>query len=77
MSWGILSPTPVFGSDLPCLVARGPAAEVSGRPDGAAQRQKRHGRAATYPVLEIIAKLATVLECEPAELLRISGRPNR
>jgi hypothetical protein len=25
---------------------------------------------------EIIAKLATVLEVEPAELLRISGRPN-
>jgi hypothetical protein len=24
--------------------------------------------------LNIIAKLATVLECEPAELLRISGR---
>jgi transcriptional regulator with XRE-family HTH domain len=33
-------------------------------------------RAATYPGLEIIAKLATVLECEPAELLRISSRPN-
>jgi hypothetical protein len=26
--------------------------------------------------LEIIAKLVTVLEVEPAELLRISGRPN-
>jgi hypothetical protein len=26
--------------------------------------------------LKIIAKLATVLECDPAELLRISGRPN-
>jgi hypothetical protein len=26
--------------------------------------------------LEIIAKLATVLECDPAELLRVSGRPN-
>jgi hypothetical protein len=25
---------------------------------------------------EIIAKLATVLEVEPAELLRVSGRPN-
>jgi hypothetical protein len=25
---------------------------------------------------KIIAKLATVLEVEPAELLRISGRPN-
>jgi transcriptional regulator with XRE-family HTH domain len=34
-------------------------------------------RAATYPGLEIIAKLATVLECDPAELLRVSGRPNR
>jgi transcriptional regulator with XRE-family HTH domain len=33
-------------------------------------------RAATYPGLEIIAKLATVLECDPAELLRVSGRPN-
>jgi hypothetical protein len=27
-------------------------------------------RAATYPGLEIIAKLATVLKVEPAELLR-------
>jgi hypothetical protein len=26
--------------------------------------------------LEIIAKLATVLEVDPAELLRISSRPN-
>jgi transcriptional regulator with XRE-family HTH domain len=33
-------------------------------------------RAANYPGLEIIAKLATVLEVEPAELLRVSGRPN-
>jgi transcriptional regulator with XRE-family HTH domain len=33
-------------------------------------------RAATDPGLEIIAKLATVLEVEPAELLRVSGRPN-
>ena len=33
-------------------------------------------RAATYPGLEIIVKLATVLEVEPAELLRVSGRPN-
>jgi transcriptional regulator with XRE-family HTH domain len=33
-------------------------------------------RAATYPGLEIIAKLATVLEVEPAELLIVSGRPN-
>jgi transcriptional regulator with XRE-family HTH domain len=33
-------------------------------------------RAATDPSLEIIAKLATVLEVEPAELLRVSGRPN-
>jgi hypothetical protein len=37
---------------------------------------RRQGRAATYPGLEIIAKLATVLEVEPAELLRVSGRPN-
>jgi hypothetical protein len=29
-----------------------------------------------YPGLEIIAKLATVLECYPAELLSVSGRPN-
>jgi transcriptional regulator with XRE-family HTH domain len=28
-------------------------------------------RAATYPGLEIIAKLATALEVEPAELLRV------
>jgi hypothetical protein len=27
----------------------------------------------SYPRLEIIAKLATVLECEPAELLRVPG----
>jgi hypothetical protein len=33
-------------------------------------------RAASYPGLEIIAKLATVRECDPAELLRVSGRPN-
>jgi transcriptional regulator with XRE-family HTH domain len=33
-------------------------------------------RAASYPGLEIIAKLATVLEVEPAELLIVSGRPN-
>ena len=34
-------------------------------------------RGATYPGLEIIAKLATVvLEVEPAELLRVPGRPN-
>jgi hypothetical protein len=30
----------------------------------------------SYPGLEIIAKLAHVLEVEAAELLRISGRPN-
>jgi transcriptional regulator with XRE-family HTH domain len=30
----------------------------------------------SYPALEIIAKLATVLEVEPAELLSVSGRPN-
>ena len=30
----------------------------------------------SYPGLEIIVKLATVLECDPAELLRVSGRPN-
>ena len=30
----------------------------------------------SYPGLEIIAKLATVLEVEPAELLIVSGRPN-
>jgi transcriptional regulator with XRE-family HTH domain len=28
-------------------------------------------KGASYPGLEIIAKLATVLECEPAELLRV------
>jgi transcriptional regulator with XRE-family HTH domain len=33
-------------------------------------------KGASYPGLEIIAKLATVLECDPAELLRVSGRPN-
>jgi transcriptional regulator with XRE-family HTH domain len=30
----------------------------------------------SYPGLEIITKLANVLECDPAELLRVSGRPN-
>jgi hypothetical protein len=30
----------------------------------------------SYPGLEIIAKLANVLEVEAAELLRISSRPN-
>ena len=29
---------------------------------------------ASYPGLEIIAKLATVLEVEPAELIRLSAR---
>ena len=29
------------------------------------------GKAASYPGLEIIAKLATVLEVEPAELLKV------
>ena len=29
-----------------------------------------------YPGLEIIAKLATVLEVQPAELLRVSSRPD-
>jgi transcriptional regulator with XRE-family HTH domain len=33
-------------------------------------------KGASYPGLEIIAKLATVLECDPAELLRASSRPN-
>ena len=28
-------------------------------------------KGASYPGLEIIAKLATILECEPAELLRV------
>jgi predicted transcriptional regulator len=32
-------------------------------------------KAATYPGLEIIAKLATVLECDPAELLRVPLAP--
>jgi hypothetical protein len=31
-------------------------------------------RAATYPGLEIIAKLSTVLEIEPTELLKTRGR---
>jgi transcriptional regulator with XRE-family HTH domain len=30
-------------------------------------------KGASYPGLEIIAKLATVLEIEPAELLRVPG----
>ena len=30
-------------------------------------------KGASYPGLEIIAKLATVLEVEPAELLRVRG----
>jgi len=33
-------------------------------------------KGASYPSLEIIAKLAKVLEAEPAELLRISSGPN-
>lgn len=33
-------------------------------------------KAATYPGLEIIAKLATVLECEPAELLKVPPPTN-
>jgi hypothetical protein len=33
-------------------------------------------KGASYPGLEIIAKPATVLEVEPAELLRVSGWPN-
>lgn len=32
-------------------------------------------KGATYPGLEIIAKLATVLEVEPAELLRVPSPP--
>jgi transcriptional regulator with XRE-family HTH domain len=32
-------------------------------------------KAASYPGLEIIAKLATVLEVEPAELLRTPTAP--
>jgi transcriptional regulator with XRE-family HTH domain len=32
-------------------------------------------KAASYPRLEVIAKLATVLEVEPAELLRIPAAP--
>jgi hypothetical protein len=31
-------------------------------------------KAASYPGLEIIAKLATALEVEPADLLRFPGR---
>jgi hypothetical protein len=38
--------------------------------DGECEESRRRDR------LEIIAKLATVLEVEPAELLRISSRPN-
>ena len=35
-------------------------------------------KGASYPGLEIIAKLATVLEVEPAELLRVPpGMPER
>jgi hypothetical protein len=32
-------------------------------------------KAASYPVLEIIAKLAAVLEVEPAELLKVPSGP--
>jgi hypothetical protein len=39
--------------------------------DGECEGRGRRDRAG------IIAKLATVLECEPAELLSVSGRPNR
>jgi hypothetical protein len=34
-------------------------------------------KSASYPGLEIIAKLATVLEVEPAELLRIGTERDR
>lgn len=34
-------------------------------------------KAGSYPGLEIIAKLATVLECEPLELLRIDHNGRR
>ena len=35
-------------------------------------------KGASYPGLEIIAKIATVLEVEPAELLRVpAGMPDR
>jgi transcriptional regulator with XRE-family HTH domain len=33
-------------------------------------------KGASYPGLEIIAKLAIVLECEPAELLKRSTKPD-
>jgi hypothetical protein len=32
-------------------------------------------KGASYPGLEIIAKLVTVLEVEPAELIRLPGVP--
>jgi hypothetical protein len=32
-------------------------------------------KGASYPGLEIIAKLATVIEFEPAELLRVQSAP--
>ncbi len=34
-------------------------------------------KGASYPGLEIIAKIATVLEVEPAELLRVADQPSR
>jgi hypothetical protein len=39
--------------------------------DGECEERRRRDRAG-----EIIAPLATVLEVEPAELLRVSSRPN-
>jgi hypothetical protein len=39
-------------------------------------KQRLNRPYASYLGLEIIAKLATVLEVEPAELLRVSGGPN-
>jgi hypothetical protein len=36
-------------------------------------RQSTRQKGTSYPGLEIIAKLATVLEVEPAELIRAAG----
>jgi hypothetical protein len=40
-------------------------------------RPRRRGKGASYPGLEIIAKLATVLEVQPAELLRVPARKRK
>jgi hypothetical protein len=50
-----------------------PLSWIARRHSNVLPRQAKRG--ASYPELEIIAKLATVLEVEPAELLRVRSAP--